>query len=219
MRAFEHAEYDHGGCDPDCVGFPLSVTLVMPDQTPAEAVNHVSIHIHQISVVQKASPQLGQQCSLFPKKKIFTIARDSVGAAVVVACTTSIFAQSVLTARSAKQGGRMKGSFVFIFRQGSRKLTAAEQARRTEEVRAWALQRLKDDSGFDPRVLSDESYRLQNDTTAANKDGSVTALNFIEAADFDEAVKIAKTHPGLRYGVSIEVRPWKDPRVQPPPTR
>jgi hypothetical protein len=154
----------------------------------------------------------------FPRRR-FSRSHVTLWTAVVIACTTSIFAQSVLTARSAKQGGRMKGSFVFIFRQGSRKLTAAEQARRTEEVRAWALQRLKDDSGFDPRVLSDESYRLQNDTTAANNDGSVTALNFIEAADFDEAVKIAKTHPGLRYGVSIEVRPWKDPRVQPPPIR
>jgi len=42
----------------------------------------------------------------------------------------------------------------------------------------------------------------------------VIALNFIEAADFAEAVKIAKTHPGLRYGVHIEVRPWTDPRAQ-----
>jgi hypothetical protein len=106
----------------------------------------------------------------FPRRR-FSRSHVTLWTAVVIACTTSIFAQSVLTARSAKQGGRMKGSFVFIFRQGSRKLTAAEQARRTEEVRAWALQRLKDDSGFDPRVLSDESYRLQNDTTAANNDG------------------------------------------------
>lgn len=63
MRAFDHAEYDPRSCEPDCVGFQLSVALVLRDQTPAEAVNHVSIHIHQISVVQKASPQLGRQCS------------------------------------------------------------------------------------------------------------------------------------------------------------
>jgi hypothetical protein len=41
----------------------------------------------------------------------------------------------------------------------------------------------------------------------------VIALNFIAAEDFDDAVRIAKTHPGLRYGVNIEVRPWKDPRA------
>jgi len=41
----------------------------------------------------------------------------------------------------------------------------------------------------------------------------VIVFNFIEAADFSEAVTIAKTHPGLRYGVSIEVRPWSDPRA------
>src|SRR5262249_49350228 len=26
-------------------------------------------------------------------------------------------------------------------------------------------------------------------------------------------VKVAETHPGLRYGVNIEVRPWVDPRA------
>jgi len=41
----------------------------------------------------------------------------------------------------------------------------------------------------------------------------VIALNFIQATDFSEAEAIAKTHPGLRYGVNIEVRPWNDPRA------
>ena len=27
------------------------------------------------------------------------------------------------------------------------------------------------------------------------------------------AVKIAETHPGLDYGIAIEVRPWRDPRA------
>jgi hypothetical protein len=42
----------------------------------------------------------------------------------------------------------------------------------------------------------------------------VIGFNFIEAKDFGEAVQVAQTHPGLRYGVSIEVRPWTDPRTQ-----
>jgi hypothetical protein len=107
----------------------------------------------------------------------------------------------------------MKGSFVFIFRQGSRKLSEEEQKRRTEEVRAWALEQLKDGRNFDPRVLGDESYRLEDGTAGANSDGPVIAFNFIEANDFSEAVELAKTHPGLRYGVRIEVRPWADPRA------
>jgi hypothetical protein len=69
---------------------------------------------------------------------------------------------------------------------------------------------------FDPRVLGDESLRLDDGAATGNADGHVIALNFIEATSFSEAVKIAKTHPGLRYGVSIEVRPWVDPRAQAP---
>jgi hypothetical protein len=108
----------------------------------------------------------------------------------------------------------MKGSFVLIFRQGSRTLTDEEQKRRTEEVRAWAIQHINDGHRLDPRVLDDESRRVGDDASHAGGDGRVTALNFIEAIDFDDAVKIASTHPGLRYGIGIEVRPWKDPRAQ-----
>ena len=65
----------------------------------------------------------------------------------------------------------MRGSFVFIFRQVSRKLSEEEQQRRTDEVRVWALEQLKDGRNFDPRVLGDESYRLEDSTVSANSDG------------------------------------------------
>jgi hypothetical protein len=107
----------------------------------------------------------------------------------------------------------MARSFVFIFRQGSRKLTEEEQKHRTEEVREWALQQVKDGRGLDPRILGEESLRLGDASTVAINDRSVIALNFIEATDFSEAVNIAESHPGLRYGVNIEVRPWIDPRA------
>jgi hypothetical protein len=108
----------------------------------------------------------------------------------------------------------MSGSFVFIFRQGSRQLSEDEQQRRTEQVRAWALEQLKGNRNFDPRVLGNESYRLGDSTDSTNGEGPVIAFNFVEANNFSEAVELAKTHPGLRYGVKIEVRPWIDPRAQ-----
>jgi len=106
----------------------------------------------------------------------------------------------------------MKKSFVFIFRKGSRTLSEEEQKRRTQEGRASALQQIKDGRGLEPRILEDESVRLA-DTSATANDPQLIAFNFIEAADFSEAVTIAKSHPGLCYGVSIEVRPWSDPRA------
>jgi hypothetical protein len=108
----------------------------------------------------------------------------------------------------------MKESFVFIFRQGDRKLTDVEQLRRTEEVRDWAIQRINESTALDPRVLDNESYHLGDERTEHDSDGQVIALNFLEATSLDEAMAIAKTHPGLRYGVRIEVRHWRDPRAQ-----
>jgi len=74
------------------------------------------------------------------------------------------------------------------------------------------LQQIREGRGLDPRVLDAEAAILGDDASDARDRHPAIALNFIHAADFDEAVKIAKGHPGLRYGVSIEVRPWVDPR-------
>jgi len=100
----------------------------------------------------------------------------------------------------------------FHIPQSTRKRSEGEQKRRTDEVRAWALQQIDEGRGLDPRILDDESVRLGDTSASSTGEGSVIALNFIQAADFSEAVAIARTHPGLRYGVDIEVRPWTDPR-------
>jgi hypothetical protein len=102
--------------------------------------------------------------------------------------------------------------FVFIFRDGRKMLSPLEQNARTEEVRDWALSRMKQDRTFDPRVLDDVRQSVGDD--AANIAHPVIALNFLEAPTFDDAIEMAKTHPGLRYGVSIEVRPWRNPQAK-----
>jgi hypothetical protein len=66
--------------------------------------------------------------------------------------------------------------------------------------------------GLEPMVLGDES-QIVGDGVISRGEGRVLAFNFIEADEMAEAVKIANTHPGLRYGVTIEVRPWTDPRT------
>ena len=109
-------------------------------------------------------------------------------------------------------GGKMKKSFVFIFRQGPTRLSDEEQKQRTEEVRGWAIEPIKHGRNLEPRILGDESYRLGEDARNKSDDGTVVALNFIEAIDISDAVDIANPHPGLRYGVRIEVRSWMDPR-------
>ena len=100
--------------------------------------------------------------------------------------------------------------FVFIFRQHPIQLSEAEQKRRAEEVRAWALQQTAEGRKLDPKILTEEKHRV-GQKSEGTVDGPVVVMVFLEANDFAEAVKIAETHPGLRYGVSIEVRGWTLP--------
>ena len=103
--------------------------------------------------------------------------------------------------------------FVFVFR-GGRELTEIEAAQRTKDVGEWARASMASGSGLDPRVFRGDKYLVNEDSAAqvlSADDRSAIALNFITASDLDEAVRIAKTHPGLRYGVSLEVSEWFSP--------
>jgi hypothetical protein len=102
--------------------------------------------------------------------------------------------------------------YVLIFRQGSRKLSPEERSQLSLEIRAWAKQRIQQGYSFDPRALSQESCWITPDN-AEKGERPVTNLLFFAAKDFDEAVRIAKTHPGARYGTEIEVRAWAPPNL------
>jgi hypothetical protein len=137
--------------------------------------------------------------------------------AFFVLSTAAIFAQSPSTTQpltrqpGEKQGVAMK-QFVLIFRQGKRDLSPEELSRRADEIKAWAAALNKEGRKLDPRALSQDTYRIAPEgESGANGERLVTNLLFLEAGDFDEAMKIAKTHPGTRYGGNIEVRAWASP--------
>lgn len=105
-------------------------------------------------------------------------------------------------------------TFVLIFRQAtSRPRTDAERQRLAEEMGPWA--RRQNDAGhkLDPRILAPEKAhrgsQISPDATA--EAWPVTALMFLEAHDLSAATAIAESHPGLRYGAAVEVRPWAAP--------
>lgn len=108
----------------------------------------------------------------------------------------------------------MKLPFVLIFRQGTRTLNPEEQKQRTEEVRAWAIRHVGNGTRLDPRVFGQESRLLGDTAVRADGADAAIAVNFLEAESFKDAVQVAESHPGLKYGVSIEVRPWSDPRAR-----
>lgn len=100
--------------------------------------------------------------------------------------------------------------FVLLFRQGERQLSADEQRQRTDDVRTWAQQQIADGRTLDPRMLSDH-VASANGSSSSTAERPVIALLFLDARDVDDALAVANTHPGLRYGSSIEVRAWTSP--------
>ncbi|WP_224362406.1 hypothetical protein [Hyalangium versicolor] len=104
--------------------------------------------------------------------------------------------------------------FVIIFRQGARELTEAELKSRSEETRAWAQVHNSAGHKLAPHILAPESYR--SGPSPASRTDVITALLFLAARNLDEAVAVAQVHPGVRYGASIEVRPWASPPAPPP---
>jgi hypothetical protein len=110
------------------------------------------------------------------------------------------------------QGAAMK-QFVLIFRQGSAgPVSPEERAKRSAEILTWARKWIGEGYSFDPRQLGQESYRIAPDGEGdGSGERSVVNLLFLNAKDFDDAVRIAKTHPGVHFGTHIEVRAWMAP--------
>ncbi len=109
-------------------------------------------------------------------------------------------------------------TFVIIFRRRPPALSEAERQRLNEETGAWA--RVQNDAGhrLDPRILQADSALAGTDpATVQGGGGPVSALLFLEARDLPEAARVAEAHPGLRYGFSVEVRPWTKPGAVNPP--
>jgi hypothetical protein len=100
-------------------------------------------------------------------------------------------------------------NFVIIFRQSPRPLTDTDKQRRAEETAAWARRQNSDGHKLVPHILAPESaYRGPE---AKQEAWPITALLLLEAHDLKEAAQIAEAHPALRYGSSVEVRPWETP--------
>jgi hypothetical protein len=145
--------------------------------------------------------------------------------ALLVLPAAGLLAQSEATSQpSTTKTGETRGAamqqFAFLFRPGPRKLSAEEITKRNEEIKAWAAELISKGYKLDPRALSQETYRITADgESGAASDKPVSNLLFFEASSFEEAVKIAKSHPGARYGTEIEVREWTRPGAVPAPAK
>jgi hypothetical protein len=94
----------------------------------------------------------------------------------------------------------------------TRELTPEEQDRRRVEIANWVKQVQEMGLTLDPRVLGESSAVLPEATSRNGAGPRLTNIVFFDAPSQDEAVNVARIHPGLHYGVIVDVREWSVPQ-------
>jgi hypothetical protein len=139
-----------------------------------------------------------------------------VGAKRIVAILLAIFfAATWETAVRAQE--RPMQHFVLIFRS-TRTLTPDELHRRAGDLREWISKVSSMGVTLNPRSLDRRALHI---SIAQDKlveiqqsiDPPLIAMVFFDAADWAQAEKIARLHPGPRYGADLELREWTTPTL------
>jgi hypothetical protein len=111
--------------------------------------------------------------------------------------------------------------YALIFHVSStRTLTPQQRQQRQAEITAWAQQVAAMGVALDPRALGDTAANLslEGDRIVDHQestDPTFRNLVFFDSPSTDQAIQIARLHPGLHYGATVEVREWTDPRQIP----
>jgi hypothetical protein len=137
----------------------------------------------------------------------------ATGIAGLVMVAVFIRAQTTTPAQEKHNQEVPMKTYVIIFRQGQPAPTPEERQKGASEVVAWAQRVNAAGHNLDPRILAPESAKpgQQSSNSGQADELPLTALLFLEASDLDEAAEIAASHPAVRYGARVEVRPWNPP--------
>jgi len=111
----------------------------------------------------------------------------------------------------------MKHYALIFHTNANRTLTPKEHQQRQVEITAWAKQVTGMGVTLDPRALGEtaETFSIEGDKIVSHdgsSDPTFRNLVFFDSASRDQALNIARMHPGLHYGSTVEVREWTDPR-------
>ncbi len=109
--------------------------------------------------------------------------------------------------------------YALIFHSNSNHtFTPKELGQRQVEIAAWAKQVTDMGITLDPRALGETAanFSVEGDKIVSHEgssDPTFRNLVFFDSPSRDQAVNIARIHPGLHYGSTVEVREWTDPRA------
>ena len=119
--------------------------------------------------------------------------------------------------QTAKPTEKPMKHYALIF-YPSRTLTSEQLKQRQIEILEWAKDVTSMGISIDPRAFATPLARLSpsgGETVPGNERAGSTFSNivFFDAASEEQATRVAKMHPGLRYGTTVEVREWTSPRA------
>jgi len=129
---------------------------------------------------------------------------------------SAVLCQPVHPQTASPQEKPMK-HYALIF-HSTRTLTPEELEQRKVEIAAWAKQVTDMGITLDPRALGETAanFSVEGDKIVSHEgssDPTFGNLVFFDSPSRDQAVNIARIHPGLHYGSTVEVREWTDPRA------
>jgi hypothetical protein len=126
-----------------------------------------------------------------------------------------MLAPKTIAQTTARQEKPMK-HYALIF-HATRTLSPEEQKQRTVDIAGWVKKVTDMGITLDPRNFGDTlaSFALE-DNKVVSRNGSSGAKSativFFDSPRSEQAVDIARIHPGLNYGVTVEVQEWTSPR-------
>ena len=107
--------------------------------------------------------------------------------------------------------------YALIF-HATRTFTPEEQKQRPIDIAGWVKKVTDMGITLDPRNFGDTLASLAlEDSQVVSRNGSSgpkpATIVFFDSPSSDQAVEIARIHPGLHYGATVEVREWTSPRA------
>ncbi len=105
--------------------------------------------------------------------------------------------------------------YALIFRP-TRTLSPEELKQRQVEITAWVKRVTEMGVKLDPRSFGETAatFSVDGGQVVSHNGGGDPAFSnivFFDSSSRDQALEIAKTHPGLHYGTTVALREWTSP--------
>jgi hypothetical protein len=131
--------------------------------------------------------------------------------------TCAAFVTHPAYTQTANNQGRTMKHYALVFYPSSRTLIPQELEQRQTKILEWAKTVMAMGIKLDPRAFRAPLAQLSLPGAEAASGNSETRTEFSNLVFFDadseeQALQVGKTHPGLQYGSTVEVREWTSPQ-------